>query len=106
MDMVIDAPNGFGDALQAAHGPAEIFVEPIPPGGGDGRFSVLGGKDDVVMKAEESRAHGGLSGVGRLGFECLGSATPPGLYRLLSPFSGGFAALNHRLMSATPPGSR
>src|SRR5438309_1216299 len=86
MDMVIDASNGFGDALQAAHGPVEIFAEPLPPGGGDGRFSVLGGKDDVVMEAEESRAHGGLWDVGRWRCECFGSATPPGSYRLLWPF--------------------
>ena len=92
MDMVRDAADGFGNAVELPYDAAEEGMKPIPPCGHDHSDAVFGAEDEMIVERKMSGWHGARI-----------LRRPSRGAHLFWAVSGG---LRHRLMSAGPPGQR
>ena len=57
MDMVRRASDRVRDALEAADGAAEVFMNPGTLSGIQGGFAVLRAENDMIMQGKVGRSH-------------------------------------------------
>src|ERR1051325_5486958 len=63
MDMIRDAADALRKSAEAGNGPAQVFVQPRTPFGGDDGFAVFGSEHQMIMQAQVGRSHATLQSI-------------------------------------------